>query len=120
MSGSELVSSTFSRVKPATDPVRIFEAGNDPSPCEEDSGDAVGSADAVAGGESVAGADVVGSWGVDCWALEAGPAGAVLEQALRPTRMVAAEVAAIAGEETGHGDSLGHLHVRPSCHVDGP
>ena len=120
MSGSELVSSTFSRVKPATDPVRIFEAGKDPSPWEEDSGEAVESADAVTGGEFVAELDVFGSWGVDCWALEAGPAGAVLEQALRPKRMAAAEVAAIAGRRRGIEDSLGHLHVRPSCHVDGP
>ena len=105
MSGSEVVSFTSSRVKPATDPVRIFEAGKDPSPWEEDSGEAVGSAEAVTGGESVAGADVFGSWGVDCWVLEAGPAGAVLEQALRPKRMTAAEVAAIAGRRRGRGDS---------------
>jgi hypothetical protein len=104
MSGSELVSSTSSSVKPATDPVRIFEAGNDPSPGPEESGEGVGSADAVADGESVAGPDVFGSWGsweVDCWAVGAGSAGTVLVQALRPRMIAAAEVAAIAGRERG-------------------
>jgi hypothetical protein len=88
-------------VKPATDPVRIFEAGNDPSPWPEEPGEVVGSADAVTDGELVVDPEVFGSRGVDCWALDAGSVGAAFEQALRLRRAAATEVAAIAGRRRG-------------------